>query len=401
MYQETANSSSIVAVRLVEAIAGIVIPLVTSRLINVSYNDQEQKQISKESVKLSLSLLHDIGTFCILLALTRALFHALDIWDRTLLNILRRLWGWIHFFLPIPGYFLVVIVLPFRYGDDNAAYDSKRVNGWSEIAYSILKAYIISLGVGLIVMLPFFLCVTIKRRAGQLWSSSTAFYTAVIFLPTFILMIAYLVNDMLRFIISHNPTTTQYFALSLAPEILVTGLWLILARHIGKCDKETIRQQEAIRELTATRWDIDINNAFEAHKSGVRLPGERHKSAEQTLGGVYDCVMYRLERLLQNFLEDEERATRNLIEESQLLVEDAKRNAEMIASCLILTPCESCPLFGAQFLQGREGVERPLYSVEKTGKLVLKVLVKEGAKKILNKEELHWAVSDIVRIHLL
>jgi hypothetical protein len=386
------------AVRFVEGVVGLVVPLA------VSNGDSEMRKSFEWFLGLPCSLLHDLGTFCIVLSLTRALFHALDLWDWTFLNILRRLWGWILVFLPIPGYFVAGMVVPFMYGDnpDLQYYDSKTVNGYSVIAYSILRANIISLGATLLAMTPFFLFVFIKRRKGQLWSSSTASATAIIFFPTLMLMIVYLVNDMLRFIINHIPTITQHFALSLAPEVLVTAIWLALARHIGKCDKEFVLDQENIREFMGEKWNNEINKAFDAHAGGVKLPMEKYGSAEQTVEGVYDCAMYRLERLHQNYMEDEERATRNFVEEARLLVEDAKQNARLIAGCLVLAPCENHPLFGRQLFPstGAKSGRRLPYLAEKTGKLVLEAMRKDEAMKILNSEELKWAVSDIVKIHL-
>jgi hypothetical protein len=43
---------------------------------------------------------------------------------------------------------------------------------------------------------------------------------------------------------------------------------------------------------------------------------------------------------------------------------------------------------------------RPCFSSSKTAKLVLEAMRKDEAMKVLKREELEWAVNNIVKIHL-
>ncbi|CZR53695.1 uncharacterized protein PAC_03575 [Phialocephala subalpina] len=387
-------------VRIVEGLFGLVVPLA------VANGNVDMRRSVEWMAGLPCSLLHDLGTFCIVLSLTRALFLALDIWDWTWLNILRRLWGWIMVLLPIPGYFLAGIMVSFLVNEDSQLQvnDSKMANGYNNAAYSVLRANIASLGTTLVVMAPFFLFIFIKRRRGQIWASSTASSTAMVFFPTLILMIVYLITDMLRFIPGHTPSIIQHFALGLAPEVLVTVTWLFLARKIGKCDKDQIRCQDSLRECMREGWDRDIDRTLGMHSEAVNHSLEKYTSAEDisivNVKGVYDCAMYRLERLHQDFLEDVQTGARNFEQEAKDLIEDAKANAKLVAECLFLMPCDGCPLFGRYQLECTRGTGRPMFSEEKTAKLVLEAMKEDDDLKILNAEEKRWAARDFVRIHL-
>jgi hypothetical protein len=396
------TSCSSFVVRSVEGIAAIVVPLATKG---------ERRELFDWGIVTSLpcSLLHDLGTFCIVLSLTRVLFHALDIWDWTFLNIIRRFWGWAFVLLPFPGYFLASFVAGFKSMDDSDLqnYDSKRVNGYNALSYSILRANIISLGVTMLAMAPLFFLVLIKRRKGQLWASSTAFVTAVAFFPTLIFMIAYMANDMLRLSINHRPTVAAQFALGLAPEVIVTVMWLAVARHIGVCDQELLSRQEAARERKANEWCNEIDKAstdmrlLSLADTNQEAETKDFYSIEQTELNVYSCARHRLQRLYEHYNQRGQSQSSNFIEEERLLIEDAKQNALLIARCLIMAPCEDHSLFGRAFLCGdtSEGL-RPPFSSLKTAKLVLEAMKKEEAMKALKSEELEWAVSDLVKIHL-
>jgi len=399
------TSSSLDLVRAVEGIVGLVVPLV------VSNGDAASKKTLEWYLSLPCSLLHDLGTFCIVLSLTRALFHALDIWDLTVVNILRRLWGWILVLLPIPGYLFAGFVVPFRLDDpqDLQSYDSKQVNGYSAIAYALLRANLISLGVTLLAMIPFFIFVLIKRRRDQVWSSSTASATAITFFPTLILMIVYILIDMMRFSINQRPTMTEQFALSLAPEVIITAIWLALARHIGKCDKEFLSHQEDMRNLKEQQWYSQIDKALEDTDAfGLADTPEEAETKnllpeEQLEENVYSCARYRLRRLYEYYHQEDQQSSQDFEEEARFLVEDAKENARLIARCLVLAPCENCPFLGEKVFScgGNRRIARSPFNSKKTEKLVLEAMRKDEAMKGLGSEELEWAVGDIVRIHLV
>lgn len=287
-------------------------------------------------------------------------------------------------------------------------YDSKAANRYNNAAYSVLRANIGALGGTMLVMAPCFVFVFVKRRPGTgLWSSSTATMTALVYLPTLILMLVALINNMFRFIPDHTPTTIQYFALSLTPEVIVTLMWLFLARRIGRCDKSHIALQETIRKADGKYWGGVIDQAFEKHTNGEKRALEKYSATETSnttqVKGAYDCTMYRLERLQRDFLADQERTSRNFDQEAQWLIEDAKENARLVAACLVLPPCESCSLFSQRLgiLHSCRGLASMEYVTEKTAKLVLKAMAKDEAMKALTGEELRWAVRDLVRIHLV
>jgi hypothetical protein len=382
---------------------GIVIPLVVS-----SKNEDIQKDLKWISA-LPCSLLHDLGTFCIVLSLTRALFLALDIWDHKALAALRRLWGWILVFLPIPGYLLAGFMVSFEVVDASQLqmYNSKLANEYSNVSYAILRANLGALGGTLLAMAPCFAYVFVKRRPGRSWASVTATATAVIYLPTLVLMLLYLVNDMFRFIPNQNPTMVQHYALSLVPEILVVAMWMFLARCIGNCDKEHMDQQESVRILKAEQWaDYDIQHALLNHVKGEKLDMENYLAQEETnavqIEGVYGCTKYRLERLQDNYKADPDKALMNYNEEEKWLIEDCTENAMMIAKCVVLSDCHSCAFFGRRLgqLLSSKGSMHPAFSSLKTAQLLLEAMKKDEAMKILTSEEMNWAVNDIVRIHL-
>ena len=384
-----------------EGIAGIVVPLATK--------EDGAWPIFEWGVSHVCSLLHDLGTFCIVLSLTRALFHALDIWDCTPLNIIRRFWGWVLVLLPISGYLFAGFVVPFSYTNDHdlQTKESRTVNSYTAIAYSILRANTISLGVTLLAIAPLFLLVLIRRRRGQLWPSSTASATAIGFFPTLVLMFASMANDMLRFSLNHQPTFVVQFALGLIPEVIVTAIWVTIARHIGICDKEFLSHQEDVRELKLTQWNNEIGNAVTDTQALYSADTQQEAgmkdcvSADQAEENVYFCARYRLQRLYEHFNQYGQQLSSSFIEERDLLVEDAKRNALLISRCLVLAPCEHHSLFGRKFLWGRDrsGL-RPCFSSSKTAKLVLEAMRKDEAMKVLKREELEWAVNNIVKIHL-
>lgn len=300
-------------------------------------------------------------------------------------------------------------MIQFRFAteQENEHYDSKRVNGYSAIAYSILRASTISLGATLLAMAPFFLFVLMKRQKGQVWASCTATATATTFFPTLILMSVCLVNGILRFSANHQPTVVQQFALGLAPEIIVTIIWLVLAHHIGECDKTLLARQNEIRIHKAQEWEDEIMKASEDTRAfglaDTPQEAERKKlfPDEQREENVYSCARYRLQRLYEHFNQHGKTVSRDFDDEERLLVRDAKENARLVAGCLILSPCEDHPLFGGKLSPAVNGQGmRPQFSSSKTTKLVLEAMRKQEAMKALKNEELEWAVGDIVKIHL-